>query len=90
MVNEFQKALLASYPNIELLPFDASNEEEVATAVADGRTGDTLFEFLWKEMADHTGDPDNAVEALEHTIRDVKAVRDAVMDIRSAPRAPSA
>jgi hypothetical protein len=90
MANEFQKALLTSYPNIELLPLDPSNEAEVDAAVASGSTGDTLFEFLWKEMADHSGDPENALEALDHAIRDVRAVREAVMEVRSAPRAPSA
>lgn len=90
MANEFQKALLESYPSIELLPLDPSDEAEVDAAVAGGSTGDTLFEFLWKEMADHAGDPENALEALEHAIRDIRAVRDAVMHIQAAPRAPSA
>ena len=50
--NRYQKRLLESYPNIDLLPLDPTDEAEVARAVAERRTGDGLFEFLWHEFAD--------------------------------------
>lgn len=90
MANELQKLLLAAYPNVDLLPFDHADEQDVEAAVQDGRTGDTLFDFLWREMADHSGDAENALEALDHAMRDIRSVREAVFAALDAPRAPAA
>jgi hypothetical protein len=49
-MNQAQTILLASYPDIDLLPFDSAAEAE--QRVEDGETGDTLFDFLWRELGE--------------------------------------
>lgn len=46
------QTLLRSYPGTDVLPLDLNDHESVAQAVAEDRTGDTLFGFLWRELAD--------------------------------------
>ncbi|MDE4914367.1 hypothetical protein PQI07_27225 [Methylobacterium sp. 092160098-2] len=91
MANEFQKLLLAAYPNQDMLNFDPTDERQVEDAVREGSTGDTLFDFLWKELADHSGDEvEHVLKSLDQAARDIQAVREAVVAAFDAPRAPSA
>lgn len=92
MANDYQKRLLESYPNIDLLNLDAGDEAQVEAAVADGSTGDTLFNYLWKEFGDHDGDSiEHVLKTLDQAARDIFAVRQAVLsmpdDVPAAPRA---
>jgi hypothetical protein len=92
MANSYQKQLLRSYPRIDLLNLDPENEAEVEAAVAEGSTGDTLFDFMWKEFADHEGEPvEHVLKTLDQAARDIFAVRQAVLsmpdDVPAAPRA---
>lgn len=92
MANRYQKLLLENYPEIDLLPFDAGDEAAVEAAVAERTTSDTLFEFLWKELADHDGDsPDDVLKTLDQAMRDIFVIRRAVQsapdDVPAGPRA---
>ena len=90
MANEFQKLLLEAYPNVDLLPVDTSDENRVEAAVRDGATGDTLFDFLWRDLADHSGgDAEHVLKTLDQALQDILAVREAVAAL-PAPRAPTA
>lgn len=64
-----------SYPNADLLPFDPSDHAAIADMVASNATGDTLFNFLWREMAhlDPT-DTEGAYERIQSALRDIQAV----------------
>ncbi|HRY01557.1 MAG TPA: hypothetical protein P5256_00405 [Beijerinckiaceae bacterium] len=71
----FHALLLASYPNVDLLPFDPSDYSAVDAAVRNNETGDTLFNFLWRELSDLA--PDDREDALARILaveRDVQAV----------------
>lgn len=92
MANRYQKLLIEAYPNIDLLGLDVGDEAEVEAAVAGGSTGDTLFEYLWRQLADHEGDSaEHVLKTLDHSVRDILAVREAVLaapdDVPGTPRA---
>ena len=77
MANEFQQALLQSYPNIDLLPLDVSDVADVAFQVKADATADTLFSFLWRELGDAEG-KDEAVKNLMRAMSDIQTVIDAI------------
>jgi hypothetical protein len=92
MANRYQKLLIETYPSIDLLGLDAGDEAGVEAAVAGNSTGDTLFEFLWRELADHEGDSaEHVLKTLDHAVRDILVLREAVSsapdDVPAAPRA---
>lgn len=86
--NRYQKRLLESYPNIDLLPLDQRDEVEVAKAVAERRTGDGLFEFLWHELA-AMGEEDTCEvdKALGQALFDIETVRRDIFHTCSTPSA---
>lgn len=86
--NRYQKRLLESYPNVDLLPLDPTDEAEVAQAVAERRTGDGLFEFLWRELADMGDEETPEVDkALGQALFDIEAVRRDIVHAYSPPSA---
>jgi len=66
MINAAQKRLLEAYPNIGMLPVDPDS------------VGDTLFTFMWRELADAGETPENAISALDVALSDIEAVRAAI------------
>lgn len=84
--NRYQKRLLQSYPNVDLLPLDAGDAAEVAQAVEERRTGDGLFEFLWRELGGLGDDDVTEVDkALGQALFDVEAVRRDIVHTCSTP-----
>lgn len=77
-VNANQLALLAAYPNLDLLPIDPSDPDGVAAVVENDATGDTLFNFLWRELNDAGEDRRAASAKLAEAIRDLEAVKAAI------------
>lgn len=76
-INRFQRLLLESYPNIDLMPFDPSDHVEVDTMVRNHMTGDTLFDFLWMEMANHGDEgPLRIIKAMDMAIAEIQKVSD--------------
>jgi len=72
--------LLANYPNADLLPFDHSDHAAITTLVAADHTGDTLFNFLWRELADLEPDDEaGARERIESALGDLQAVQKAFL-----------
>jgi len=74
--NKSQLALLKSYSGFEFLGLDASDPAGVDAAVRSRSTHDTLFDFLWIELAD-VGD-DDAERALNKAIRQIEEVIEAL------------
>ncbi len=86
MANEHQKTLLATYPSVGMLPIDPADPESVEEVVTNDGVGDTLFTFLWRELAD-VGDEDaaDAVRALNVAIADILAVKAAIVEKAGLP-----
>jgi len=76
--NPFQLKLLRSYPNVQHMSIDPDDPVAVERDVATGRTGDTLFDFLWIEMKEAATDKEEALRLLERAMEDIQAVRDAI------------
>jgi len=77
MANIFQNLLLESYPIIEDLPIDPDDVDEVDELVEAGEVGDTLFEFMWKELARADGKED-AMAVLAKAMADLNEVGEAL------------
>lgn len=87
ILNPMRAALLASYPDIDLLPIDPADPESTQEAVRAtdpvNGTGDTLFDFLLRELdKDVTEDPDEALSRLQKAVDDIQAV---MSHIENAP-----
>lgn len=82
MINEFQRHLLESFPDIDLMAVDPTDEEGVDHAVRNRTTGNTLFNHLWLEFAEvekkgAEGKPD-ILRILENMSDSIQAVRDQI------------
>jgi len=60
MANKLQLALLQSFPNRDLLPFDVNDVAAVEAAVDARATGNRIFDLFWRELAD--ADEDSIAE----------------------------
>jgi len=75
----FHAALLAAYPSLDLLPFDLTDYSAISKMVAANQTGDTLFNFLWRELSDlDPADRSDALARLSAAMRDIDAVYQAL------------
>lgn len=84
-VSPLQCALLDIWPDIDVLPFDRTDPAAVDHAVRSNETGDTLFNFVWLEMADLRGDDlEVALKAIRRGADDLSTVADA-LEQRLAP-----
>jgi len=81
MANAYQMTLLEAYPVIDMLPLDPSDVEEVERMVAADEVGDTMFEFLWRELKLADSVP-SAEMLLNMAIKDMEEVLEA---FRSQP-----
>lgn len=79
-MNKYQAALLNGYRNVDTLPFDRNNPDDVQRAVDTRTTGDSLFNFLWNELAD-AGSAAEAIEMVESAIADLNSVLPKLEDI---------
>ena len=74
--NPLHVLLLRSYPNADLLPFDHSDHAAIATLVAADATGDTLFNFLWRQLAGlDPSDEAGARERIAGALNDIQTVQ---------------
>jgi len=78
--NPLHLMLLESYPNADLLPFDHCDHAAIATLVDADSTGDTLFNFLWRELAElDPSDEAGARERIASALHDLEAVQRAFL-----------
>lgn len=80
MTIRWQMALMRSYRDMDLLGCDAQDPQSVDRAVAEHKTGDTLFEFLWRELSDDI-DLNEAIKRLGMAEDDIAIVRGALEEI---------
>lgn len=75
------RLIYAAYPDVDLLPIDPphANEPMSSFMVRAEHTGDALFLFLCREANDEISAAEY-VERLDTAIRDIEAVRAAVLD----------
>jgi len=83
--NRFQIALLQSYPDIDLLPFDAADPFDVERAIKENTVGAPLFTFLWNELDDDCDSVLVADNRISSAIGDLMAVQTAIQDLELEP-----
>lgn len=78
-VNRFQKHLLSTYPMVDLLPLNLGDPDRVDRLVRSQGSGDGLFDFLWKDLANFSDDADPAevIDRVRLARRDIEMVEEA-------------
>lgn len=71
-VKENREILLKGYPFIDLLPIPLDDHDQIDKLVKSDETGDTLFNFLWRELS--SIDKDEVIPNLEKSINDLSAI----------------
>lgn len=73
----FQQVVAEHFPDADLLPFDTKDGVETRVAVAKHETGDTLFDFVFHELADVESQAE-AVDRLQKAQRQLQVCIDAI------------
>lgn len=77
--NLFQQVVAERFPDADLLPFDTKDGVETRVAVTKHNTGNSLFDFVFHELAD-AGTQTEAVRRLQKAQCDLQSCIDAIVN----------